>query len=160
MFSRPVTFTRLAAVLTACCTLAACATQYSTDREALRQQSTQQPVSEPVVEEPPRPVILPSATTTPAEPVRSLPAAIALRERADLAAEGGEHQKAIGLLERALRISPQDPLTYIALAGNNLAMNQSQQAMQLARRGLSLNPTDAQRQSLQNIVDQAQALQQ
>ena len=39
-------------------------------------------------------------------------------------------------------------------------MNQSQQAMQLARRGLSLNPTDAQRQSLQNIVDQAQALQQ
>lgn len=160
MFPRLVTLTRSATVLTACCTLAACATQYSADREALRQQSTQQPVTEPVVEEPPRPVILPSTTTTPAEPVRSLPAATALRDRASLAAEAGEHQKAIGLLERALRISPQDPQTYIALASNNLAMNQSQQAMQLARRGLSLNPTDAQRQSLQNIVDQAQALQQ
>jgi Flp pilus assembly protein TadD len=84
---------------------------------------------------------------------------MALREQAASAADAGNHQRAIGLLERALRISPQDPETFIALARNNMAMDQMQQAIQLARRGLSLNPTDAQRQTLQRIEQQAQAAQ-
>ena len=138
-------------------TLSGCASQYSSDRR--QQQPTAQPAIDPVIEEPARPVILPTTTTAPSEPVRSLPAAKALRDQATNASESGQHQKAIGLLERALRISPQDPETFIALAQNNIAMEQPQQAMQLARRGLSLNPTQQQRQSLQRIVDQAQATQ-
>lgn len=148
-----------------------CASQYSTDRESWRSGPMEQPGSEPVtgpgsdadtgtVSEAPRPVILPTATTAPAEPVRSLPAATALRDRATTASVAGDHRKAISLLERALRISPQDPETFLALAQNNLAMDQPEQAIQLARRGLTLNPTDRQRQTLQNLVEQAQAAQQ
>ncbi len=150
-----VTTSLLAIVLS----LSGCATQYSSDRESWRRQPASQTTTEPVIKEPVRPIILPTTTVAPAEPVRSLPAAIALRDQADSASEAGEHQKAIGLLERALRISPQDPETFISLAQNNLAMDQPQQAMQLARRGLSLNPTDTQRQLLQSIVERAQAAQ-
>ena len=137
--------------------LSGCATQYSSDREGWQRQPDAQPPIEPIIDEPARPVILPTATTAPTEPVRSLPAAIALRDQADSASNAGEHQKAIGLLERALRISPQDPETFISLAQNNLSMEQPQQAIQLARRGLSMNPTQSQRQSLQGIVERAQA---
>lgn len=147
---------RLASLLAALIALSGCASQYASDRGPFERQPAQQPGDE-LLEEPPRPVILPSATTAPAEPVRSLPAAMALREQAGSAADAGNHQQAISLLERALRISPQDPETFIALAQNNMAMDQMQQAMQLARRGLTLNPTGSQRQTLQRIVDEAQA---
>jgi len=150
---------RFAAVIPVVLTLSACATQYSSDRDGWSRQPAHQQTTEPVIEEPQRPIILPTATTAPAEPIRSLPAAISLREQAANASATGDHQKAIGLLERALRISPQDPDTFIALAQNNLAMNQPQQAMQLARRGMSTNPTETQRRSLQGIVDRAQAFQ-
>ena len=146
-----------AALLAIALSLTGCATRYSSDREGRQQQPDAQTPIEPIIEEPARPVILPTTTTAPTEPVRSLPAAIALRDRADSASDAGEHQKAIGLLERALRISPQDPETFISLAQNNLSMEQPQQAIQLARRGLSMNPTQSQRQSLLNIVETAQA---
>jgi len=148
---------RTATLLAIFFSLSGCATQYSSDRDGWRRQPLEQPTIEPVIEEPKRPVILPTTTRAPAEPIRSLPAATALRDRATAASDNGEHRKAIGLLERALRISPQDPETFIALAENNLAMDQPRQAMQLARRGLSLNPTVTQRQSLQNIIELAQA---
>ncbi len=94
----------------------------------------------------------------PLEAVRSLPAAIALRDQAANATAADNHSRALGLLERALRISPDDPLTFQALAQSHLAMNQPGQALQLARRGLSLNPTNAQRDSLMALVEKCQAM--
>lgn len=103
-------------------------------------------------------IIRPTTMTPPSDPVRSLPAAIALREQAALAADANNHSRAIGLLERAIRISPQDPLTFEALAENHLAMNRPGQALQLVRRGLSLNPTSAQRESLTLLAEKCQAM--
>ena len=103
-------------------------------------------------------VIRPTTVTTPDEPARSLPAAIALRAQASQAADANNHSRAIGLLERAIRISPQDPVNFEALAKSHLAMNQPGQALQLVRRALSLNPTDSQRTSLTALAEKCQAM--
>ncbi|OED38603.1 hypothetical protein AB833_18900 [Chromatiales bacterium (ex Bugula neritina AB1)] len=116
-------------------------------------QSTAQPDEQPIEQ-----IIRPTTIAPPVEPVRSLPAAVALRKQAASAAQAANHQRAIGLLERAIRISPEDPATFEALASNHLALNQPGQALELARRGLSLNPTAAQRDSLQRLADKCLAL--
>lgn len=103
-------------------------------------------------------VIRPTTTTAPLDPVRSLPAALALRDQATKAAAADNHSRAIGLLERAIRISPQDPTTFEALAQSHLALNQPGQALQLVRRGLSLNPTSAQRESLTLLAEKCKAM--
>lgn len=103
-------------------------------------------------------VIRPTTTTAPSDPARSLPAALTLRDQASKAAAANNHLRAIGLLERAIRISPQDPLTFEALAENYLALEQPGQALQLVRRGLSLNPTNKQRQSLTLLAEKCQAM--
>ena len=107
---------------------------------------------------PPEPqIIRPTTIAPPADQARSLPAALALRDQASSAAETGNHARAIGLLERAIRISPQDPLTFQALAQSHLAMNRPGQALQLVRRGLSLNPTPSQRESLELLAEKCRA---
>lgn len=103
-------------------------------------------------------VIRPTTTTVPSDPVRSLPAALTLRGQASKAAAADNHSRAIGLLERAIRISPRDPLTFEALAQSHLALNQPGQALQLVRRGLSLNPTSKQRESLNLLAEKCQAM--
>ena len=144
--------------------LSACGTKYSTTSRT-QAPSARVPVIIPetpapatTLPEPPTPqVIRPTTMTPPSDPVRSLPAALALRDQASGAAEAGNHSRAIGLLERAIRISPQDPLTFQALAENHLAMNRPGQALQLVRRGLSLNPTTSQRETLELLAEKCRA---
>ncbi len=147
--------------------LAGCGTKYAQPPQ------TQSPPAQVPTTLPEEPVLLPTlppATppevirpttiiTTPNEAARSLPAAIALRDQASRAAAADNHSRAIGLLERAIRISPQDPLTFEALAESHLALDQPGTALQLARRALSLNPTAAQRESLTLLAEKSQALQ-
>ena len=148
----------IAKVVIPCLILTACGTKYSSTK----------PVSKPDIpviktpttvtpSEPPTPVIEPTTSVPPDETVQSLPAAIALRDQASIATTAKDYPRAIGLLERALRISPDDPQTFYALAQNHLAMQQPQQALQLARRGLTLNPTNAQRQALETLASQSEA---
>ena len=103
-------------------------------------------------------IIRPTISTAEDQPARSLPAAIALRDQAGKTAKDGDHRRAIVLLERAVRISPDDPLTFKALAENHLALSQPREALQLARRGLSLNPTAAQGDELRALVSRCEAM--
>ncbi len=152
-----------AALAICCVSMAACGTKYSRAPVAPPAPTPTQPVVEtpllPVApEEPAVQLIQPTTSTPPVDAVRSLPAAIALRNQAASATEALNHQRAIGLLERAIRISPDDPRTYQDLAGNHLAMNRPAQALDLVRRGLSLNPTAGQRQSLLDLAERCRAL--
>jgi len=143
----------------------ACGTKYATPRPPVAQPVDNFPAPEPVTEPQvvQQPAIEPDvdiATTATVErqpTVQSLPAAIALRDQAAIATLARDHSRAIGLLERALRISPDDPQTFYDLATNHLALQQPQQAQQLARRGLTLNPTNSQRDALQNLISRSQA---
>lgn len=137
-----------------CLLLSACGTKYSTGPAT---QIEVEPV-EPQPVEPARPQIRPTTSAPPTQAVQSLPAAVSLRQQAEVATSANDHQRAIGLLERALRISPNDPQTFYNLALNYLAMNQAQQALQLARRGLTLNPTVDQRRALQALADRSEAM--
>ncbi len=84
----------------------------------------------------------------------SLPAAQRMRQLATAQGEKGEYRAAVALLERALRISPRDPETYYELARNHLLLENPSQALQLAQRGLSLNPSPDQRTRLEDLVEQ------
>ena len=141
--------------------LTACGTKYSSTNTVLKPKviavETPTTVTPTEPSEPPVPQIEPTTSVPPDEAVQSLPAAIALRDEASIATTAKDYQRAIGLLERALRISPDDPQTFFALAQNHLAMEQPQQALQLARRGLTLNPTNAQRNALETLVSQSEA---
>lgn len=100
-----------------------------------------------------RPTSIPDETTP-----RSLPAAITLRDQAVAAAADGNHTRAIGLLERAIRISPNDPETFTALAQSHLAQSRPQQALELTRRALTLNPTIEQQLTLEALEQRCLAL--
>lgn len=142
--------------------LTACGTKYSSP-----QVSTPQPVELPppplpaedipVAATPETPVIRPTRRTD-TEEARSLPAAISLRDQAKVAAGNDDHSRAIGLLERAIRISPSDPATFEALAESHLAMNRPAQALELTRRALNLNPTIEQRISLEALARRCEAM--
>lgn len=144
------------AVFGICLLLTACATRSVKPQSPVDQPAPQGRVTTP--EQLPAPVIAPTATRPADEENRSLPAAVALREQANIATSARDHSRAVGLLERALRISPDDPQTFYDLAANHLALQQAQQALQLARRGLSLNPTNAQRDALQKLIAQSEAM--
>jgi len=147
----------------------ACGTKYATPGPPVSQpvedirviEPVNRPVNEPVVIQQPRvepDVDIATTATIERQPLaQSLPAAIALRDQAAIATSARDHSRAIGLLERALRISPDDPQTFYDLASNHLALQQAQQAQQLARRGLTLNPTNSQREALQNLIARSQA---
>ncbi|MEM7258260.1 MAG: tetratricopeptide repeat protein [Pseudomonadota bacterium] len=93
-----------------------------------------------------------------AQAPRSLPAAVSLREQAAAAAAADNHNRAIGLLERAIRISPNDPATFAALAESHLALSRPQQALELTRRGLTLNPDLEQQLTLEALEQKCLAL--
>ncbi len=134
--------------------LSACGTKYTNGDP-----SSPEPVQPTIVEpEPTRPQIKPTTTVPPIEAVKSLPAAVALRDQAAVATAADDHARAIGLLERALRISPNDPQTFYELALSHLTMKQPQQALQLARRGLSLNPTTEQRIKLERLTASSESM--
>ncbi len=150
----------LLTVSSLCLFISACGTKYIT--EPPTPVSSPPPLSgeqsAPAEPKPLRPSIEPTATQPPPLPTPSLPAAVSLRDQAKVATAANDYSRAIGLLERALRISPDDPQTFYDLANNHLAMDQPQEALQLARRGLALNPTYAQRQALQKLATRSQAL--
>lgn len=103
------------------------------------------------------PAIQPSSIPQ-ADTPRSLPAAIALREQAAQASEAANYSRAIGLLERAIRISPSDPATFLALAENHLGEHRPQQALELTRRALTLDPTLEQQLALEALQQRCLAL--
>ena len=137
--------------------LTACGTKYAT-KPIIEQEPPVQVIEPPAPVEPARPSIEPTATVPPIEPLQSLPAVVALRDQAARATAAKDHSRAIGLLERALRVSPDDPQTFYDLANNHLALKQPEQALQLARRGLSLNPTNTQRGSLEQLIARSEAM--
>jgi len=136
--------------------LTGCGTKFSTQR-GIEEDPPVQIIEPQEPAAPTRPAIEPTATVPPSEPIQSLPAVTDLRDQAARAAAASDHSRAIGLLLRALRVSPNDPQTYYELASNHLALNQPQQALQIARRGLSFNPTDSQRESLERLVARSEA---
>jgi len=139
--------------------LTGCGSKFSTQRSVEKGTPVQviEPPAPPAPVEPARPAIEPTATVPPSEPLRSLPAAISLRDQAARASAANDHSRAIGLLLRALRVSPDDPQTYYDLASSHLKLNQPREALQIARRGLSLNPTNTQRESLERLVARSEA---
>jgi len=110
--------------------------------------------------EPSRPAIEPTVADLPDISVQSSPAVIELRNQATIATRASDHTRAIGLLERALRIQPNDPQTYHDLAVNHLALDRPQQALQLARKGLRLSPNQVQFDALNDIVDRSEPMMQ
>lgn len=86
------------------------------------------------------------------EAPKSLPAAQRMRQLASAEGEKGEYRRAVALLERALRISPKDPETYYDLAKYLLLLDNPQQALQMAQRGLSHKPTADQRRRLNALI--------
>ncbi len=147
----------LASLLLPALLLTACGTRYST-MPRIEQEPPVQVIEPPAPVEPVRPSIEPTATVPPVEPLQSLPAVVALRDQAARATAANDHSRAIGLLERALRVSPDDPQTFYDLANSHLALKQPEQALQLARRGLSLNPTSTQRDSLEQLAARSEAM--
>ncbi len=148
--------TRLSRVVTlsVLATLSACAV---VPYEQASRQQTSAPEQSPRVEEPEAALIVPQQ---PERDVRveksapsSLPAAKRMRQLASAEGDKGDYQRAVALLERALRISPRDPETYYELARNHLLLDNPEQALQLAQRGLSLNPSASQRTRLDRLID-------
>ena len=95
-------------------------------------------------------------STTERNTSTSSPAVMALRDRADKALLEGDSATANLLLERALRIDPSDPSTYLHLARLRLADGENSQAGALAQKGLSLNPPESVEMPLKEILLQAQ----
>lgn len=63
-----------------------------------------------------------------------------LRAQARSASRNGEFDLAERLLNRALRIAPREPLSYYELAELKLKQQQPGSALQMAKKGLSLQP--------------------
>lgn len=83
-------------------------------------------------------------------------AAAKLRSQATDAITEGETARAERLLNRALRISPRSPETYHQLASIKLEQGASGQALQLARKGLSLcDPDSNLAEQLKRLASQA-----
>ena len=78
-----------------------------------------------------------------------------LRDDAHFASEEGLYEKAERLLDRAIRIAPRDAENYYELAKLRLLQQQPSQAAQLARRGLSLHPSDDLYEKLKSLEAQA-----
>jgi Tfp pilus assembly protein PilF len=79
----------------------------------------------------------PGRLERPAAPLAATPragsdATAALLQEAAVAASQGDAEKAAALLERALRVAPEDPLPWNRLAGLRLRQGQGSQAEQLA----------------------------
>lgn len=82
----------------------------------------------------------------------STAAVVALREKAETALLEEDAPTANLLLERALRIDPSDPATYLQLARLRLADQEYSQAGALAKKGLSLNPAESVEKPLEQIL--------
>lgn len=79
-------------------------------------------------------------------------AAASLRNQARAAVADDDNERAIRYLERALRIAPRAAQTYYDFANVRLKQQRPEQALQLARRGLSMHPGLSLRNDLEQLV--------
>ncbi len=91
--------------------------------------------------------VSPDAAEAPASAIRKgmhgSGAVLALLERARNAEAGGNLDQAANLVERALRIEPENPWLWYRLAHVRLLQGRRQAALELARKALSLTADDA-----------------
>lgn len=80
-----------------------------------------------------------------------------LRLQAQSASDSGDHVRAESILNRALRIAPHEAASYYQLALVKLRQGSPAQALQFARKGLSLGPADEMRERLRVIEADAEA---
>lgn len=99
----------------------------------------------------------PSATSTVNNTNNS--AAIAIRAQADDAMAKGDIAKANRLLDRALRVAPNDPKNYLALALLRLEQQRPDDARAFAEKGLTLNPDPQTRKQLDGVLKQIEVKQ-
>ena len=111
-------------------------------------------VSKPKTPESDRKTAPPASTDEPFEPQYSTRAAppqngavIALLAKASDQEKAGALDSAASSLERALRISPKDPLVYYRLANIRYLQDETAKAEQLAKRALSLDVANKRFQS-------------
>lgn len=71
-----------------------------------------------------------------AEPMRAAPAVVELQREAQAASAAGEHERAAALLERALRVDPQNPALWHNLAIVRFRQGEHAQAENLALRSV------------------------
>jgi len=83
-------------------------------------------------------------------------AVVALLEEARSAQQEGDEQRANLVLERALRISPDDAAIYLELAKHRLEGNDYTQARAFALRGLSLKPNSEIEKALRSVIEQTE----
>ena len=83
-------------------------------------------------------------------------AVLALLEQARGAEAGGDLDRAANLVERALRIEPENPWLWYRLAHVRLAQGKPQAALELARKALSLAVDDEMlRERIRRLIRQA-----
>lgn len=83
-------------------------------------------------------------------------AAATLREKAQAAVNAGDYAMAERHMQRALRIAPKEAENYAQLATIRLEEDKTGEALQLARKGLTLSPDFQTRSQLQDIIALAQ----
>ena len=88
---------------------------------------------------PPQPT--PPATAEPEPPGPAPSVTLALVQESDVAREHGDYEKAVQLLERAIRIEPDRPDLWIGLATAHLEQGDYDSAEQFARKALLFTGT-------------------
>jgi tetratricopeptide (TPR) repeat protein len=109
------------------------------------EESGQRDAQEPAAEPAPQPV--PPPTQPPPKQFRLGAASSALVSQARTQSASGNHAAAVGTLERALRIEPDNPLVWIELAKVHQAEGNHARADGLARKALALAQGDPSAQS-------------
>ncbi|WP_461538752.1 tetratricopeptide repeat protein [Spongorhabdus nitratireducens] len=87
------------------------------------------------------------------ENIEASAAITALVQQASTQRQEGLYREAIYTLERALRIAPNEPLIYQQMAWTRFEQQRLQEAEQLARRGISLSRSPAQREQFEILLD-------
>jgi len=144
----------------------ACVTTSSSGYPAPRPSPTTTPSGAPPSSSPapPTPYPYPQSQPAPAPSAPSAPRAdpsvtLALREQSVAAAARGDHDQAVALIERALRIEPSRPELWIDLARLHLEEGDKSGAEQFARKALlfTKNRPDLEQQAY-TLISNAQRL--